>query len=91
MNLLSIFLNTCMFWVAGYTGFNKLDLYFIVIAAFLGMLAWMAVRLDVCMSYHQEHGVLAFIFRLIPTQIFTYSIISGIIYGIAYGIALIIE
>ena len=91
MNLLSIFLNTCMVWVAGYTGFNELDWYFIVIAALLGVLAWMAVRVYVWTRVIKDDGVMAFIFKLIPTQIFTYSILSGIIYGIAYGIAQIIK
>jgi len=87
---MSHFLNFCALWISAYTGFNALGLHFIVIAGFIGMLGWMVVRVDACKSLIQQQGVLAFIFRLIPIQIFIYSILSGIIYFIAYFIASLI-
>jgi hypothetical protein len=91
MQLLSNFLNLCGLWVAGYTGFNSLGLHFIVIAALILMIAWMTIRVDVCIRNLREYGKLIFIFKFIPIQIFTYSILSGIIYAIAYGIGFIVS
>ena len=68
--------------IAGYSGYNNLEWYFIIISAIAFSIGWGFARLGQ-IPHHIERGS---ILKLMSIQIIIYSILSGIIYFIALSI-----
>tara|TARA_B100001093_G_scaffold513614_1_gene585903 strand:- start:167 stop:415 length:249 start_codon:yes stop_codon:yes gene_type:complete len=68
--------------IAGYSGYNNLEWYFIIISAIAFSIGWGFARLGQ-IPHIIEHGS---ILKLISYTVITYSILSGVIYFIALSI-----
>ena len=79
------FFYTIALLIAGYSGYNNLEWYFVIISAILFSVGWAFDRLGQLPHLLNQVSI----FQLMFNQIIIYSIVAGIIYFIASGLALL--
>ena len=85
MNMLTNIFYTIAILIAGYSGYNNLEWYFIIISAITFLIGYGFARLHAFQNILNDDGI-GGILKLISIQIIIYSILSGIIYFIALSI-----